>query len=101
MALVLPWRFRFLERWTSGQALVPSAELRACSAPIQIRHAELDAERAGERELHHVEPAAHQGMRNLPFPEVGEPRGAVHLVANNRGRAFVRRPIKLAQPDRK
>src|SRR5688572_20215525 len=69
-------------------------------APVEVRHAKLDAKRARERELHHVERSLEQRMRNLALPKVREPRGSVRLMANHRGRAFVRRPVELAQPDR-
>src|SRR5574339_283632 len=93
-----PRRLGGLEGGARGERRVPVAQLRMAAAPVEFRHAQLERERAGERELHHVEPAAHQGMRDLALPDFRKARGAVLLVANRGGRALVFRAVQLAHP---
>ena len=73
---------------------------RMSRAPVEVRIARLDAERASERELRHVQRAAHVGMRDLALPQIDHARRPIALVPDHAGRALVRRTVQLAQPDR-
>ena len=69
-------------------------------APVEFPVARLEAERAGEHELCHVERAAHPLVIDLALPKIRHPPGAFDLVADDRRRALVRRPRELAIPNR-
>ena len=51
---------------------------------MKMRIARLHSEAAGERDLRHVECAAHQRMVDLHFPQVGHPPSAGCFVLEDR-----------------
>jgi hypothetical protein len=69
-------------------------------APVEVGVARLDAERASEGELRHVERAAHVPVLDFPLPQIKHARRPIGLVPDHARRALVRRTVQLAQPDR-
>src|SRR5689334_21502078 len=83
-----------------GDRLVPGAQRRVPRPPVEVRVARFHAERAGEREVDHVERPLHQRMGDLALPEIGHAHGAIGFVRDHARRALVLRARRLAPPDR-
>ena len=68
-------------------------------AGTEVRDARFKAERAGERELRHVEGAVQQRASDLQLPYPGHPPCALLLVRDDARRALRQGTQGLAQPD--
>ncbi len=67
--------------------------------PIDIGVAQFELKRTDQRDLRHVERAAHLRMVDLRFPEIGHAPAALSLVLDDCRRAFVLGTVELASPD--
>src|SRR3954470_1453978 len=89
------------ERGPGRDRSEPFAQFRMPAAPEKTRIARFHAKAAAQRNVNHVESAAHQRMIDFALPHIHHPPGAIRFVLNDARRSLVLGPRQLAAPDGK